>query len=247
IDSVGQQGGGTIYIPAGYYQVSPQILTGDSPSSIVIKYDNITLIGDGIGKTIIESRGAWSVINNQVVRGNGIMIKRSNNSLQPRRNITIKNLELSGGTTGFTGDRSFPANVKTGDGWDITHKGICLDFSGYLDNVTIDSVYVHDFKGEVIYAGGLGVGNVTITNTKLHSSNGSILSLDANLTVTKCEFSKTANAWVENAPLSPNKIYSFDQCTFRDSIASGLVVAQGDLSFGNKVKVTNCSFYNSFA
>jgi polygalacturonase len=245
IDSVGQQGGGTIYIPTGYYQVGPENLTVESPSSIVIKYDNITLTGDGIGKTIIESRGSWSLVNSKVVRGHGIMIQGTSNSLQPRKNITIKNLELHGGTTGFTGNRSWPANTTTGDGWDITHKGICLDFDKYLDNITIDSVYVHDFRGEVIYAGGLGVGKVTISNTKLHRSNASMLSLDANLTVTMCEFSQTANAWVENAPISPNKSYYFDQCIFKDSKYNGLVVAQGKFPSGRKVTITNCKFYNS--
>ncbi|MEH1819252.1 MAG: right-handed parallel beta-helix repeat-containing protein [Nostoc sp.] len=245
IDTVGQQGGGTIYIPKGYYQVTPENLTVNSPSSIVINYDNITLLGDGIGKTIIESRGSWSVINRQVVRGHGIMIKGTDNSLYPRKNITIKNLELQGGTTGFTGNNAWPANTKTGDGWDITHKGICLDFDKHLDNITIDSVYVHDFRGEVIYNGGLWLGKLTISNTKLANSNGSMLSVDANLTVTNCEFVNTATAWVENAPISPNKSYSFDKCVFKDSIGHGLVVAQGMFPLGRKVTITNCNFYNS--
>ncbi|BBD69170.1 hypothetical protein NIES4072_35010 [Nostoc commune NIES-4072] len=245
IDTVGRQGGGTIYIPKGYYQIAPANLTVNYPSSIVINYDNITLAGDGIGKTIIESRGSWSVIKGQVVRGHGIMVQGTNNSSQPRKNVTIKNLELHGGLTGFTGDRGWPANPKTGDGWDISHKGIVLDFDKYLDNITIDSVYVHDFRGEVIYGGGSGIGKVTISNTKIANSNGSMLSLDANLTVTKCEFSQTANAWVENAPVSPNKYYYFEQCKFQDSIASGLVVAQGNFYPGRKITITNCSFYNS--
>ncbi|MHC5738684.1 right-handed parallel beta-helix repeat-containing protein [Nostoc sp.] len=245
IDAVGQKGGGTIYIPKGYYQVAPENLTVDSPSSIVINYDNITLLGDGIGKTIIESRGSWSLIKGQVVRGHGIMIKGTDNSLYPRKNITIKNLELQGGTTGFTGDNSWPANPKTGDGWDITHKGICLDFDKYLDNITINSVYVHDFRGEVIYNGGLWLGKLTISNTKLANSNGSMLSVDANLTVTNCEFVNTATAWVENAPISPNKSYYFDKCTFKDSIGHGLVIAQGKFPSGRKVTITNCNFSNS--
>lgn len=245
IDTVGQQGGGTIYIPKGYYQIAPANLTVNSPSSIVISYDNITLAGDGIGKTIIESRGSWSVIKGQVVRGHGIMVQGTNNSSQPRKNVTIKNLELHGGLTGLTGDRGWPANPKTGDGWDISHKGIVLDFDKYLDNITIDSVYVHDFRGEVIYGGGSGIGKLTISNTKLANSNASMLSLDANLTVIKCQFSKTANAWVENAPVSPNKSYYFEQCKFQDSIAAGLVVAQGNFYSGRKITITNCSFYNS--
>ncbi len=245
IDTVGKQGGGTIYIPRGYYQVAPENLTVYSPSSIVINYNNITLIGDGIGKTIIESRGSWSIIRGQVVRGHGIMIKGTNNSLYPRKNITIKNLELQGGTNGFTGNNAWPANTKTGDGWDITHKGICLDFDKHLDNITIDSVYVHDFRGEVIYNGGSWLGKLTILNTKLANSNGSMLSVDANLTVTNCEFVNTATAWVENAPISPNKSYSFDKCVFKDSIGHGLVVAQGRFPLGRKVTITNCNFYNS--
>ncbi|GAB1542309.1 hypothetical protein NUACC21_49830 [Scytonema sp. NUACC21] len=245
IDTVGRSGGGSVYIPAGIYQISPPDLNAEIAASIVIKYDNITIIGDGIGKTILQSRGDWSVHGGQVIRGMGILIKGSTDVNQPRKNITIKNLELSGGTNGFTGNRDWPANPITGDGWDITHKGIALDFNKALDNITIDSVYVHDFRGEVIYAGGAWVGKVTISNTKLRSSNASMLSLDADLTVTNCEFEQTANAWVENAPISPNKSYYFDKCIFKDSTAAGLVIAQGRFPENNNVKITNCLFYNS--
>lgn len=245
IDTVGKQGGGTIYIPTGYYQVAPPNLKSQVPSSIVINYNNIALVGDGMGKTIIQSRGKWSVINGQVVRGNGILIKGTTNPANPRKNVTIKNLELSGGTTGFTGNRSFPANVTTGDGWDITHKGIVLDFNKYLDNITIDSVDVHDFRGELIYGGGNGIGKVTLYNSKLRNSNASLLSIEADITVNKSEFGKTATAWVENAPISPNKLYYFNNNTFKDSIHHGLVVAQGNFPVGHKVIITNNSFYNS--
>jgi hypothetical protein len=247
IDAVGKKGGGTVYIPAGLYQVAPSDLTTDIPSSIVINYDNITLLGDGVGNTILHSRGNWSVINGQVIRSMGILIRGTNDPNQPRKNIIIKNLELSGGTNGFTGNRIFPADTTTGDGWDITHKGIVLDFDKSLDNITIDSVYVHDFRGELIYAGGAGIGKVTISNTKLHSSNASMLSLDAELTVSNCEFSQTANAWVENAPISANKSYFFENSTFRDSIHYGLVIAQGKFPDNHNIKITNCSFYNSIA
>ncbi|MCX7593604.1 MAG: right-handed parallel beta-helix repeat-containing protein [Fischerella sp.] len=244
INAVGKNGGGNIYIPAGVYQVAPPDLTIENPSSIAINYDNITLFGDGIGKTIIQSRGDWSVINGKAIRGHGILIEGTLNA-PPRKNVAIKNLELSGGTTGFTGNRGFPADPVTGDGWDITHKGIVLDFDKSLDNITIDSVYVHDFRGELIYGGGIWIGKVTISNTKLHSSNASMLSIFAELAVTNCEFSQTANAWVEYAPVSPNKTVYFDQCIFKDSIANGFVVAQGNLPAEQKQIVTNCSFYNS--
>lgn len=245
IDAVGENGGGNVYIPAGQYQIAPPDLTVEVAASIVINYDNITLVGDGIGKTILRSRGKWSVVNGQVVRGIGILIKGTDNSNRPRRNITIKNLELSGGTNGFTGSRGFPADPKTGNGWDLSHKGIALDFNKNLDNITINSVDVHDFRGELIYAGGSGVGKVTILNTKLRNSNASLLSLEAELTVRNCEFSKTATAWVENAPISPNKSYYFYNCTFKNSIYHGLVLAQGQFSSGHKQTVTDCSFYNS--
>jgi hypothetical protein len=245
IEEVGKNGGGNIYIPAGLYQIAPPNLNIESPASIIINYDNITLFGDGIGKTILQSRGDWDIVNGQVVRGHGIFIKGGDRASQPRKNITIKNLELHGGTNGFTGNRGFPANFISGDGWDITHKGIVLDFDKYLDNIIIDSVYIHDFRGELIYAGGIGVQQVTISNTKLHNSNASMLSLEANLTVTNCEFSQTATAWIEIAPLASNKISLFQTCIFKNSIYQGLVLAQGDFPFNQKTIVTNCSFYNS--
>ena len=245
IDAVGKKGGGNIYVPAGIYQIAPADLTVEVPSSIVINYDNITLSGDGIGKTILQSRGDWSVINGQVIRGIGILIKGTDNITEPRKNITIKNIELSGGLNGFTGNRSWPADPITGEGWDISHKGIVLDFNKALDNIIIESVEVHDFRGEVIYGGGDSIGKVIISNSKLHSSNASMLSLDAELTVKNCEFSQTANSWVENAPISPNKSYYFDNCIFKDSINSGFVIAQGKFPVNHNTVISNCLFQNS--
>lgn len=245
INAVGKNGGGNIYIPQGIYQIAPPDLNIAEPSSLVINYDNITLFGDGIGKTILQSRGDYSLIDGKVVRGHGILIKGTPDDFKPRKNVTIKNLELSGGIKGFTGNRNWPADPANGDGWDLTHKGIVLDFNTHLDNITVDSVDVHDFKGEVIYGGGDGIKKVTISKTKLSSSNASMLSLDADLTVTECEFYQTAMAWVENAPISPNKNYNFYKCVFKDSRYQGLVIGQGNFANNHKIVISNCSFCNS--
>jgi hypothetical protein len=249
IDAVGKQGGGIVQIPEGKYQISPPDLTNQKAASIVINYDNITLAGAGIGKTILYCRGEWSLIKKRVVRGIGILIAGTRPPEKPRQNITLQNFELVGGLPefqGYTGNRGFPASTTTGDGWDITHKGICLDFDRSLDNITIDRVSVHDFRGELIYAGGGGLGNLKITNSQLFNSNGSLLSLDANLTVSNCDFGRTATAWVENAPVSPNKSYTFSNCKFHDSIYHGLVLAQGKINLeGRKALITNCEFRNA--
>ncbi|KYC37745.1 hypothetical protein WA1_04295 [Scytonema hofmannii PCC 7110] len=247
INSVGTKGGGNVYIPAGQYQVTPPSLTVKEPSSIVINYDNIVLFGDGIGKTVLHSRGDWSVIDGNVVRGHGIMVQGTLNPKQPRKNVVIKNLELSGGINGFTGNNKWPADPMSGDGWDLSHKGIVLDFNTSLDNITIDSVYVHDFRGEVIYGGGDGIQKVILSNSKLHNSNAAMLSIEADLIVTNCEFSQTATAWVENAALSPNKSYYFEQCIFQNSTYHGLVLTLGKFPSIHKHIITNCSFHKSLS
>ena len=249
IDAVGKQGGGIVQIPEGKYQIAPPDLTHQKAASLVINYDNITLSGAGIGKTILYCRGEWSLIKKRVVRGIGILIAGTRPPEKPRQNITLQNFELVGGLPefqGYTGNRGFPASTTTGDGWDITHKGICLDFDLSLDNISIDRVSVHDFRGELIYAGGGSLGNLKITNSQLFNSNGSLLSLDANLTVSNCDFGRTATAWVENAPVSPNKSYTFSNCKFHDSIYHGLVLAQGKINLeGRKALITNCEFRNA--
>src|SRR3569832_1523506 len=197
IDAVGKQGGGIVQIPEGKSQIAPPDLTHQKAASLVINYDNITLSGAGIGKTILYCRGEWSLIKKRVVRGIGILIAGTRPPEKPRLNITLQNFELVGGLPefqGYTGNRGFPASTTTGDGWDITHKGICLDFDLSLDNISIDRVSVHDFRGELIYAGGGSLGNLKITNSQLFNSNGSQLSLDANLTVSNCDFGRTATA-----------------------------------------------------
>ncbi|MBW4576396.1 MAG: right-handed parallel beta-helix repeat-containing protein [Aphanothece sp. CMT-3BRIN-NPC111] len=266
IDTAGKQGGGIVQIPAGKFQIAPPNLNDQKAASLVIDYDNITLTGAGIGQTILYSRSDYSLfdgpvrrrgavagkpttIGKRVRRGIGILVKGTVPPAKPRQNIKLQNFEIIGGSPGFegyTGNRGFPANTTTGDGWDVTHKGICLDFDVSLDNITINNVSVHDFRGELIYAGGRNVGNLKITNCQLFNSNGSLLSLDANLTVTNCDFGKTATAWVENAPVAPNKSYLFSGCNFHDSIHHGLVLAQGKIDLpGRKALVTNCEFRNS--
>jgi hypothetical protein len=249
INAVGRQGGGIVQIPEGKYQIAPPDLSDQKAASIVINYNNITLTGAGIGKTILYCRGDWSLIKKRVLRGIGILIAGTRPPEKPRQNITLQNFELVGGLPefqGYTANRGFPAHTTTGDGWDITHKGICLDFDRSLDNITIDRVSVHDFRGELIYAGGGGVGNLKITNCQLFNSNGSLLSLDANLTVTNCDFGRTATAWIENAPVSPNKSYTFSGCKFHDSLDHGLVLAQGQIHLeGRKALITNCEFRNA--
>ncbi|BAY31549.1 hypothetical protein NIES2107_34080 [Nostoc carneum NIES-2107] len=245
INTVGANGGGSIYIPQGIYQIAPPNFSTQEPCSLLINYDNITLFGDGIGKTILQSRGDYSLIAGKVVRGHGILIKGTLDPFNPRKNVSIKNLELNGGIPGFTGNRNWPAEQSNGDGWDLTHKGIALDFNTNLDNITLDSISVHDFRGELIYGGGGGIRKVTISKTQLKSSNASLLSLDADLTVTECEFSETATAWVENAPIAPNKSYQFYKCVFKDSIYQGLVIGQGNFPDNHNKIITECSFSNS--
>lgn len=245
INRVGANGGGSIYIPQGIYQIAPLNLNTQEPCSLLINYNNITLFGDGIGKTILQSRGGYSLISGRVVRGHGILIKGTLDTFNPRKNISIRNLELNGGIKGFTGNRNWPADPINGDGWDLTHKGIALDFNTNLDNITLDSISVHDFRGELIYGGGGGIRKVTISKTQLRSSNASLLSLDADLTVTECEFSETATAWVENAPISPNKSYQFYKCVFKNSIYQGLVIGQGNFPNNHHKIITDCLFLNS--
>lgn len=260
IDAAGQAGGGVVVLPAGTYQIAPSDLTLRHPASLFIRHDNVWLRGAGKSETILKSRGEFSLVDKdaatvcdlstsattrntcRVLRGHGIYIAGTTLKAVPRTNVAIQDLTINGSLDGYTGNKSFPANVFTGDGWDVTHKGILLDFGRYVDDVLIDNVVVEDFRGELIYAGGMRVNHVTISNSTLQRANSSLLSMDGNLTVTNCIFKDSANAWVENAPITPDREYVITGCHFSNSDGSGLVLAQGRLPQGFSAKIFGNTF-----
>ena len=234
IVQVGKAGGGTIKLPLGTFYIGPD--TSKANRAITIAYDNITLLGAGVGRTILKTNGVWDPKTLQ--RGHGIIIEGTHTAGQPRKNIVLKDFELDG-QAGWTGEYNWPANAITGAGWDINHKGIVAAWDAYCDNILFENLYVHHYRGEVLYAGGTLIGNLTVRNVKLANTNGSDFNLyAANLLVENCEFGGPSRFWAELLARPNSAGYPVDQMVFRNNkfwnvvdpkITSGqIAICQGD-------------------
>ena len=228
LDAVGKNGGGEVVLPAGTFYLSPtkDELAKGGGAAIHIRYDNVTLRGAGIGRTILRTHSDWSVVDGKVVRGSGLRIHGTGDPGAPRHGITLAGFELDGGA-GFTGNFAWPASTKDGDGWDITHKGIILSADDCVDSVTLDSLYIHSYRGEEIYAGGIGLGKVRLSHVRADDTNASTFNITADFIAEDCEFGKS-RFWAEIATLGRKKSGTFRRCWFHDASVTAVVLCQGD-------------------
>jgi hypothetical protein len=213
IQTVGTSGGGVIVLPAGtivlYNTVAPTSYY-DKPR-VLIQYSNVWLKGAGKGATTLKFLGTggtnpqttWDLIsdggvNNVAVRQPGILIKSLVS--ETLDNIMISDLTLDGGCAA-TGDNSYPANPTTGDGWDISHKGIMFygDSTTHTDNTYIFNVEVKSWRGEPIWSGGNTIGRIRIEGCKIHESNGSGISCSGQVYARNNEIFRCING-VESYP-----------------------------------------------
>jgi hypothetical protein len=233
IVTLGQAGGGILLLPVGTFYIGPNPNLSDR--AITIDYDNITICGAGVGQTILKTNGTWNVANAR--RGHGIIIEGTLSFDNPRKNIVLKDFELDG-QSGWTGESNWPAHPVTGEGWDIYHKGIVPSWDKYTDSVTLENLYVHHYKGEILYCGGFGMGKLTVKNVKMAETNGSDFNLwGSELLVENCEFGGPSRFWIEiGARQSQNSNVSnkaiFRNNTFHDAKVDGasIVMTQGDFN-----------------
>jgi hypothetical protein len=231
LDEVGKQiNGGIVNLPPGTFYLTNYKSAG---AAVVFTRNNVVLQGAGMdgsqGGTKLVTRSDYNLDGSGAVfRGSGMLLVGNANPATPLRNIALRDFELDGGA-GFTGNFGFPANPATGDGWDITHKGIILSSDSNVDGVTIERVWVHSYRGEVIYAGGSGLGQVSIRSVKSEDTNASTYNITANATVENSEFGKS-RFWIEIGTRFTNKAATFRNNYFHDASVDGAIaLVQGDL------------------
>jgi hypothetical protein len=230
IARMGQAGGGIVCLPSGTYHLTPPNLNAQFVTSVWIDANNVTLWGAGMdgrkGGTRLRTRSDYSVIKGKVMRGVGIWIKGTQTA--PRTGIVLRDFELDGGS-GFSGNFDWPANTQSGDGWDITHKGIILSVDDQVDNVLLERVWVHSYKGEVIYAGGAGMGRLILRNIRSEDTNASTYNATAAALVEDSYFGKS-RFWIEIGTAFPGKSGIFRKNTFQNAQkdVGAIALAQGD-------------------
>jgi hypothetical protein len=232
IVQVGSAGGGVICLPAGTFYIGPDPRKSDV--AVTINYNNITLCGAGVDKTVLRTNGTYALVNNAVRRGHGILIKGTADCKTPRKNITLRDFELDG-QAGWTGQYGWPADTATGGGWDISHKGIIPSWDACVDSVLLENLYVHHFRGEIMYVGGMGMGSLTVRNVKMGNTNGSDFNLyGADLQVEHCEFGGPSRFWCELTARQNQGGYPNNRAVFRNNVfdsavgATAIVMCQGD-------------------
>lgn len=179
--------GGTVFLPAGNYLVTSGLRSSPTTSThatdghaLVITSSNVRLVGAGMGNTLITHkayRGGefdtnWQTVGGNVWRGAGIFVASGCLSTQ------FSDFEMNAGAS-MTGSNHFPADPSTGDGWDITHKGIWLSNDGTFDNTVIERCHIHHYRGEIVYGAGTQIGRVSCVGSIMHDTNGDCWSVQA--------------------------------------------------------------------
>lgn len=242
---VGKKGGGTVKLPEGTYFIGPFIEEGkqneNAKQAIFIEYDNITLAGAGMDKTCLKTNGTFVKDafmhgpNSVGGRGNGIWVTGERDPDKPRNNITLRDFELDG-QAGWNGDYSLNYKKGSENGWDMWHKGIIVSNGDYVDNVLVENVYVHRFRGEVLYTGG-AIGTLTVRGVKSGDTNASCFNFWAlEMLVEDCDFGDdNCRFWVESGVRSSaykNKEHNvvFRNNNFRNARehGSGISITQGE-------------------
>lgn len=220
--------------------------TAHAPSSVKIRFPGVTLAGMTPGRVPITCSGWPALYTNStshpsvtaLIRGNCIDIGDQDGPLgmdgTVLQNVTLANLHLDGMTTGNTFQGDFdptaPTCTTTFDCWDETHKGAFAYGGTGVNNITIQNVWAHHFKGEIVFSGG-GMGKATISDSDLGDTNADDISWSAdNLEVTNTEMSDAWNAGVEDGIFATTVHQVYRDNYFHDIWGQGIVLTGVDLT-----------------
>lgn len=204
---------------AGGYMARMQDKTSPAAGAncaICVDGSNLTLYGD---PTTLYAAGAFSVVKGKVLRGNAIQIGEDRK--QAYTNITLRKLVLDGMTNGNT-DIGGGMSNSTGDGWDITNKGITTQGTVLDDGIVVDDVKIRDFKGEEVYGGGH---RWTIQNSEIENTNGDCISVSSlQFTITDNILDNAAADCVENGVFNTVSFMRITNNKISNCLANGIVL-----------------------
>ncbi|MET0250726.1 MAG: hypothetical protein ABW203_00950 [Novosphingobium sp.] len=190
------------------------------------------------------SMAKFQLVGGEVFRGGGIfMVGHSDPAAPPDLgSLTLDNVMLVGGLP-YTANHVWPANPTTGDGWDLTDKGIWQDNDHYCGNITLKGRSgVIGFAGELIYSSGVvpscALRFLTISDESvIGESNGSCLNPNGiTLRVGRClcyDSFLGIEGWT-------GEVGGYIRARFRNNVGSSL---QGGIPFTGTPQVAG-SYYN---
>ena len=114
-----------------------------------ISHGGITLMGQSESGTILMHEGAWLNKGGYVYRGEMVNIQTTNTGP-----VAFENMTIDGGVQqGMTAEvNSYPASSDTGDGWDVTHKGIYFGTYDTTPHFLMANVHMRNWRGEQLYS-----------------------------------------------------------------------------------------------
>ncbi len=220
--------GGTIYLPAGKYELWPehkdiQIKEGIPtvrygkrlPNTLFeVTADNITFAGDedsaGEPATFIELF-LWGKVPmtqwlEEVSRNGEVENVRRYHLfiLNNIENFTLRNLDINGGAVPVnTGKQWYSLDDKRYQ-WDVSNKLIATWDSSKSKNVVVDNVDTRNWRGEVYYNGG-GSQKFLLKDGSVSQTNSSTVSGSFDLELVNMTISDSANSSIESALFSKQK------------------------------------------
>ncbi len=197
ISAAENDGGGIIFFPAGTYAVDMQ--PGDTgtwgngsayPVIFPLTSSNLVFMGDGPTQSILSGYmpGLKNPVTNWNLTGNSydpisrfgmFRIDSTNSAIN---NVQFRSLGITG-NLGWTGNYDVGGVAATGDGWDLSSKGIAFDGANDISNILIFNVDIYGWRGEEIYGGGSDVGSVYIVNDDLYGTDGDAISISGNVLI----------------------------------------------------------------
>lgn len=241
ISTACNSGGGTVYFPRGSYVISPQ--SSEERSALTIPCNGVSLTGDGMGISVITRKALGGgdpdltcpTRNGEVNRGSGIFVTAELSGDHTRRDIHIDHLSLLGNRTAHTGMKGshiWPASVgRCSDVWDTSDRGIWVEQDHNSENITIDSVEVGYFSGELIYGGSQYSLGWKITNCNLHHSNGDAISVSAAIVVMDNTLHDLGGNGIENQPFGMSESQAISKNTIYNVALDGIGVMTYDKRF----------------
>jgi hypothetical protein len=240
--------GGTVCLPEGDYYVLPTTPLSKDATSIRIERDSVTVWGAGRNDngngTGLHTRGEYSVIDGNVVRGPGLSLY-SNLAGGEIYGVVLRDFELDGNVeNGHTGEYGWPADPSDGSGWDISHKGINISKGGgtNLTSIEVRNVWVHSYRGEQIYFGGNKMGTGIFDNIISEDTNASTFNVTGDsIVVTNSEFG-LSRFWVEIGPKQPDDYGRYANNYFHDAAKKQAFVFAGGDGYEHEYLIENNTF-----
>jgi len=244
----------TINIPAGsYLMLSAQVLDTNfsmphmfaTYPAVTVRRGGITFLGASRTNTILLGCGGWQLKGPWAYRGYLISVQGPVTNLNP---LVFDNLSMDGGVQiGRTSYTYFPADLKNGSGWDVTHDAVIDTGSAPFPQQQIfRNCTFRNWRGEILKSVVSGTDAfIQVTNCAFLGGNATAFNFSFSHTIEKCVISNMVEA------VEFYQGYCSNTCYFRNNLVTdmcgGLYAINGGITNHSNPEyyITNNVFYTS--